>query len=300
MFPDSEIAKTFTCGKDKTGYIVRFGLAPYFKEQLVNSINEAGPFVLMFDESLNQATKKKQMDVHIRYWDDGCVRARYLGSKCLGHRRAEDLLHHIKECGAQLKMRQLMSVSMDGPNVNFKLVNLLQKEHAELYGASYDTIAAAQGDPLILAKLQFFFAISRTFSPFLLTFQTDEPVMPFLAKDLAELLKNWVSPMNADKGLGVESVIKALQRKPWSRVGELSVLTFRKECMKGLAAMVKKVQEKSTFKFPVVRHIACLDPTNMSRDPEWCIGKMKSVVQRFLEDKQLAGGVSAGDVIVTC
>ncbi|KAL3045305.1 hypothetical protein OYC64_013549 [Pagothenia borchgrevinki] len=36
----------------------------------------------------------------------------------------------------------------------------------------------------------------------------------------------------------------------------------------------------------------------MSRDPEWCIGKMKSVVQRFLQDKQLAGGVSAGDVIV--
>ncbi|KAI4803093.1 hypothetical protein KUCAC02_006650 [Chaenocephalus aceratus] len=192
--------------------------------------------------------------------------------------------------------------------------------------ASYDTIAAAQGDPLIIAKLQFFFAISRTFSPFLLKCQTDEPVMPFLAKDLAELLKsllrrfvkrelleditplkltkvdaadekNWVSPMNADIGLGAESVIKALQSKPGSRVGELSVLTFRKECMKGLAAMVKKVQEKSPLKFPVVRHIACLDPTNMSRDPEWCIGKM-SVVQRFLEDKQLAGGVSAGDVIV--
>ncbi|KAK5894066.1 hypothetical protein CesoFtcFv8_010793 [Champsocephalus esox] len=104
--------------------------------------------------------------------------------------------------------------------------------------------------------------------------------------------------MNADIGLGAESVIKALQSKPGSRVGELSVLTFRKECMKGLAAMVKKVQEKSPLKCPVVRHIACLDPTNMSRDPEWCIGKMKSVIQRFLEDKQLAGGVSAGDVIV--
>ncbi|KAI4800043.1 hypothetical protein KUCAC02_016580 [Chaenocephalus aceratus] len=64
MFPYSEIAKKFACGKDKTGYIVRFGLAPYFKEQLVNSINKAGPFVLMF--GLNQATKKKQMDVHIR------------------------------------------------------------------------------------------------------------------------------------------------------------------------------------------------------------------------------------------
>ncbi|KAI4798871.1 hypothetical protein KUCAC02_020441 [Chaenocephalus aceratus] len=58
MFPHSEIAKKFACGKDNTGYIVRFGLAPYFKEQPVNSINKAGRFVLMFDESLNQATKE--------------------------------------------------------------------------------------------------------------------------------------------------------------------------------------------------------------------------------------------------
>ncbi|KAI4796404.1 hypothetical protein KUCAC02_027784 [Chaenocephalus aceratus] len=276
MFPDSEIAKKFACGKDKTGYTVRFGLAPYFKEQLVNSINKAGPFVLMFDESLNQATKKKQMDVHIRYWDDGCVRARYLGSQFLGHGRAEDLLHHIKECGAQLKTRQLMSVSTDGPNVNFKLVNLLQKEHAELDGGAQLVLVGSCGlhtlhnavqagftmwqlERLLRAMHYLFHNVparredftsltgsscfprpfcghrwvenvrvaeravemwpmlqkyvdgvknkkirhpaaasyerqhkgihSSTFSPFLLTFQTDEPVMPFLAKDLAELLK---------------------------------------------------------------------------------------------------------------
>lgn len=96
MFPDSDIAKTFTCGKDKTGYVMRFGLAPYFKQQLFDSINKAGPFVLMFDESLNQSTKKKQLDVHIRFWEDDCVQSRYLGSQFLGHGTAEDLLHHIK------------------------------------------------------------------------------------------------------------------------------------------------------------------------------------------------------------
>lgn len=59
--------------------------------------------------------------------------------------------------------------------------------------ASYDTIQAAQADPLIIAKLQFFLAISRTFSPFLTSYQTDEPVLPFLAKDLSELLKVMVA-----------------------------------------------------------------------------------------------------------
>ncbi|KAF4114191.1 hypothetical protein G5714_004414 [Onychostoma macrolepis] len=55
--------------------------------------------------------------------------------------------------------------------------------------ASYDTIEAAQADPFIIAKLQFFLAISRTFNPFLTKYQTDEPVLPFLVKDLSELLK---------------------------------------------------------------------------------------------------------------
>lgn len=45
--------------------------------------------------------------------------------------------YHVnsQECVAKLNMRQLVSVSMDGPNVNLKLGDLLQKEHAELYGA---------------------------------------------------------------------------------------------------------------------------------------------------------------------
>lgn len=33
-------------------------------------------------------------------------------------------------------MRQLISISMDGPNVNLKFADLLQKEHAELYGGA--------------------------------------------------------------------------------------------------------------------------------------------------------------------
>ncbi|KAF4115284.1 hypothetical protein G5714_002773 [Onychostoma macrolepis] len=49
------------------------------------------------------------------------------------------------------------------------------------------------------------------------------------------------------------------------------------------------MQEKSPLKYSTVRQIACLDSSIISRDPEWCKGKMKSLVQRFLQDKQLAG-----------
>ncbi|KAK0155260.1 hypothetical protein N1851_002394 [Merluccius polli] len=161
---------------------------------------------------------------------------------------------------------------------------------------SYDTVEAAQADPLIIAKLQFFLAISRTFSHFLTNYQTDEPFLPFFANDLSELLKSllWrfvkgellqdTTPLKLTK---IDVADEALQSKPGSRVGELSVLTFRKECMQGLVKIVQKVQEKSPLKIPVVRAIGCLDFT-----------KMKTVVRTMLQDKQLAGGVSAGDVII--
>lgn len=45
------------------------------------------------------------------------------------------------------------------------------------------------GTITIVAKLYFYLSVIRTFSPFLKTHQTDEPMMPFLANDLAELMK---------------------------------------------------------------------------------------------------------------
>lgn len=196
----------------------------------------------------------------------------------------------LQECIKDLNMSKLLSVSMDGPNVNWRFFELLQQEYAEQFGgaqlivvgscglhtvhnavkcgftswnvekllralhtiflnvparredfcnltksstfalpfcghrwvenlpvverailiwpnilqyvdavtrkllpnpgtSSFDTIEAAAKDPLIIAKLHFFMAVSRSVSPFLTTFQTDAPVLPFIGDHLAELLK---------------------------------------------------------------------------------------------------------------
>ncbi|XDV11176.1 hypothetical protein PO909_000186 [Leuciscus waleckii] len=140
--------------------------------------------------------------------------------------------------------------------------------------SSFDTIEAANKDPLILAKLQFFMALSRTFCPFLKKYQTDEPVLPFLCRDLTELMmditpfkltkldtddqKNWVSAGLTDIGLGAESVLKVLQSKSSNRVGDLTVLEFRRDCIMCLSRIVKKMQEKSPLKYPTVRQIGVL------------------------------------------
>ncbi|XP_046874041.1 uncharacterized protein LOC124466288 isoform X2 [Hypomesus transpacificus] len=303
MFPDSVIAKTFTCGPNKIAYVARFGLGEFIKRELIRSIT--GPYVVMFDESLNQTTKTKQLDVHVRFWNNGNVKSRYLGSQFMGHGTARDLLKHVKESLDQLGCSRLMSVSMDGPNVNFKFLELLQLDHAENYGgaqlvsvgscglhtlhnafkagfsmwhvdkllkamhtlfhhvparredyvrvtkstvfpqpfcghrwlenlpvieralavwpslqlyldavhrkelpnpktASFDTIEAAHNDPLTITRMHFFMTVARTFDPFMRKYQTDEPVMPFFGKDLAELLKK------VDIGLGAEEALKGI------------------------------------------------------------------------------------------
>ena len=89
-------------------------------------------------------------------------------------------------------------------------------------------------------------------------------------------------------------ICQTLQSKPGSKAGELSVLTFRKECMQGLVKIVQKVQEKSPLKISVVRAMACLDPRRMHIDAERCLTKMKTIVRTMLQDKQLPGGISAG------
>ncbi|KAL7393201.1 hypothetical protein ABVT39_007828 [Epinephelus coioides] len=133
MFPNSDISSTFTCGADKMAYIAKFGLAIHIKDELVSKVNKS-LFVLMFDESLNEITKTKQLDVHVRFWDEGQVHSRYLGSQFMGHSTAQDLLSHLKECMDKLDLRGLVSLSMDGPSVNWKLFDLFQKEQAKQYG----------------------------------------------------------------------------------------------------------------------------------------------------------------------
>ena len=58
MFPDSGIAKNFSCGKTKCGFIVKFGIAPYSVELMNSQLKDLKYFVALFDESFNCVAKK--------------------------------------------------------------------------------------------------------------------------------------------------------------------------------------------------------------------------------------------------
>lgn len=128
MFPDSELAKSFTCGERKCAYLSCYGLAPYFKSMLMKQVEKAGEYVLLFDESLNHKSQSKQMDVHVRLWENDRVGTRYFGSQFMGHADADTMLQHFSDCVEKINMRNLVQVSMDGPNVNWKFIESLQEQ----------------------------------------------------------------------------------------------------------------------------------------------------------------------------
>ena len=120
MFPDSVIVKEFKCGETKCAHLARFGTAPHFKSLMQCDIYQAEAFVLLFDESLNFENQKKQLDMHVRYWQHDQVSTRYFGSECLGKGDADHLVKSFLQNTETLQLGKLIQIGMDGPNVNLK------------------------------------------------------------------------------------------------------------------------------------------------------------------------------------
>ncbi|XP_065136295.1 uncharacterized protein [Paramisgurnus dabryanus] len=180
-------------------------------------------------------------------------------------------------------------------------------------------------DPFILAKLHFFMSVSRSFQPFLTKYQTDAPMIPFLGRDLEDLIRSllgrfikrdvqvdvspvklvkidvtdqklWVTPKQVDIGMGATAALKGMSG---SQIGgsERDVLLFMRDSQNALSKICQNILLKCPLKYPSVRNMMCLDPQNMHSEPDMCLQKMKALIMKFVQDKKLSGGVTAGDKI---
>ena len=110
MFNDSKIADNFAC----------FGLAPYFKEHLTKTLSNLEHIVALFDESFNKTSKRGQIDMHVRYWDNN------LWVK---------LVQRIFSFSAflwDISESKLLQVFSDGPNVDILEEDRNEKKLSEL------------------------------------------------------------------------------------------------------------------------------------------------------------------------
>ena len=56
MFSDTNIAKSFQMGCCKFMYLVSYGVAPHFKNYLIDKFEECEAFVVLIDESISNVT----------------------------------------------------------------------------------------------------------------------------------------------------------------------------------------------------------------------------------------------------
>ena len=131
MFPDSAIAQKMSSGPNKMSYLICFGIAPYFRQLLLAELKETPCFVISFDKSLNHELQKEQMDLVVRYFKKDKVVCRYLTSTFLGHTHADDLKKKFEEGTQHLDMKNMVQISMDGPNGNHKLYDIIKEERKE-------------------------------------------------------------------------------------------------------------------------------------------------------------------------
>ena len=73
-----------------------FGIAPYFREKLLQKVKEAECLTVSFDECLSTDFQKEQMDITLHYFHEDRVVTQYLDSQFLGHITADDLLNSLK------------------------------------------------------------------------------------------------------------------------------------------------------------------------------------------------------------
>ena len=135
MFPDSEIAQRFSLARDKARYMITYGLAPYFTDNLrsiLTSIDPVPLYSVSFDESMNRILQRGQMDLHVRYWCDtkkiACTR--YWVSVYTEKATTLDLFNCFCQGMAELELNSILQLSMDGPNVNWALLDRLKEERS--------------------------------------------------------------------------------------------------------------------------------------------------------------------------
>lgn len=176
--------------------------------------------------------------------------------------------------------------------------------------ASFARIESACGDPLILAKLSFFKAISDDVYPFLVIYQTESPMLPFFCEDwkktLLLILKRFICGGDIS-GLSTEklSAVDVFDEKTLiqlkdidigfaardvvhsAKVSDLKKMQFRSECRLFLQKMASKMLERSPLRFTVVRNAGSLSPETMCATPA-STKQFKNLLTAFYRAKRMS------------
>ena len=377
MFPGNAIAEKFSCGETKSMYLSCYGLAPYFLSLMENKVKQ-NEYVMLFDESLNKNLQKKQLDIHLRFWQEGEVHSRYYDSQFLGHARADDLVDSCMSSLAGLgcsysKIIQVSSATnwnlskfltslyylfhdvparredyqeysisqpenlkyplkfcshrwVENSKVAQRAIDILPDVTAFVAGVnknkqkittnSFEVVSDMIKDSLLQAKLATFVSIADIIDSFLVSYQTDKPMLPFISDDLRNLLEqimkkfvkrdvlrsagqsayklcqidltnseNLKAHSQIDAGFVSEKLVNELRAT--KTISDRQVLEFHMEAREFLQCLVSKIIEKSPLQYSLVRNVSCLVPKIITDDKEVGLSRFRRVLSNLSSAKHV-------------
>ena len=175
-------------------------------------------------------------------------------------------------------------------------------------------------DPFLRAKLCFFISVATEFETFLVEFQTDKPMIPFLYQRLELLLNcllerfvkqeilnanpagpqqaklslkeaNLVKPEDVSIGFGAKQAV----RQDTKRQGKSEKEGFYMKCREFLTAAAEKLHNRSPLLKPRVRAFACLDPEIMASEHQQK-KELLNTALNYLIDMKWIDGVEADNI----
>ena len=179
---------------------------------------------------------------------------------------------------------------------------------------SYSPVLDAVQDPLAVAKFEFFSFFAGQFKPFLVAYQTDNPMVPFLYQDLSNLIRKimhlvvkpdllsecqtgrelkkvdlsdkntFLKPKDINIGFAARSQINELKKK--DSVSKADITAFFNGVIPFITGALEKMFERSPIGSVVVLHASVLNPTFISQEKaEVLESKMKKLLAHFLKLK---------------
>ena len=196
------------------------------------------------------------------------------------------------------------------PSLTTCITEILKKPKSQVpTSSSFSTVKSAVLNKLTTAKLEFFMSIAAAMRPYLQTFQSDGPLVPFITSELETLLgtlmgkfmkravlegansaykiaklnvldsATHVAPSEVDIGFAAKTTLEKVYKE--KKISQLQVLEFRKEC----ESMLAKIQERSPLKYNFARKLGSLDPRVMVSNPDQAIKMFQEVLQRLIETR---------------
>ena len=177
------------------------------------------------------------------------------------------------------------------PHLKSYVAGVQAQNFREPESKSYFTMKQMLSDPLLLVRLHFFVSVAKELQDFLIRFQTDKPMLPFLYHALESLMgsllkrfvkgnvftenmsgsqmlkvslkeDNLLDAQSIDIGFAAKTALKSFKKE----INQKRKLDFLSQCRLFLVKLVEKLQQRSPMRYQLVLGSACLDPDIMLHD----------------------------------